>query len=63
MDEEVQFYLNFARHITDYTDYRSDLAWSSQERLMINLSLNTLMYRKMFCWKLLINEDILIRNF
>jgi hypothetical protein len=33
MDEEMHFYLNFARHITDYTDYRSDLAWRSQDSL------------------------------
>lgn len=33
LDEEIQFYLNFARHITEYTDYRSDLVWRSQESL------------------------------
>lgn len=33
LDEETQFYLVFAQHITQYNDYRSDLAWSSQDSL------------------------------
>ena len=31
MDMELQFYLNFAKSITNYADYRVDLAWRGQE--------------------------------
>jgi ABC-2 type transport system permease protein len=33
MDEEIKYYLNFAKHVTSYADYRSDLAWRSTDSL------------------------------
>lgn len=33
LDAEAEFYLHFAKHVTDYTDYRSDLAWRSSQSL------------------------------